>query len=399
MVDLMQGFPPDIAGQVTLANWREPPFNRWAFHHVREIVPTARIANDPERADRLEAASARPDLGQLAVDDGQGQRGPLAAFIEDSFTDGLVILHRGRLVFEWFHPSCAAREPHIVFSLSKSLTAALVGILVDRGEIDPQMPVTHYLPEVAGSAYGDCTVRHVLDMVVALDFEESYLDTTGAFNRYRQATGWNPVTPGDQPPDLRSFLTTLPRGSGRHGDDFLYASPNSDLLGWIVERATGTRYADLFSELIWQPLGAAGDGYVTVDRLGAPRSAGGICVTLHDLARFAEMMRQQGAANGRQIVPEAWVADIRAGGSGDAWQRGSMAEIFPAGNYRSQWYQTGRASGAFAGIGIHGQWIYVDPAAELTMVRAASQPLPVDDPRDLRWVAAFETLAREFGRA
>jgi CubicO group peptidase (beta-lactamase class C family) len=394
---LMRGFPPPAADQVTLANWREPPFNRWAFHHVREVVPTARIAHDPANAAIWPGTAGHSDVLGLAFGDPGGVEWTIGDLLPDSFSDGLIVLHKRTPVLEWAAPTCEPDAPHIIFSVSKSLTATLAGVLVADGLIDPDKAVTHYIPEAAGSAYGDCTVRHVLDMSVGIDFEDSYLDKGGAFDRYRQATGWNPIPAGVAETDLRSFLVTLPRDSHTHGEMFHYVSPNSDLLGWIIERASGVRFADLFSERIWKPLRAAGDGYVTVDRLGAPRTAGGICVSLRDLARFGEMIRQGGAANARQVVPQDWIDDINQAGSREAWSRGAMADLFPNGRYRSNWYQTGNGRGAICAIGIHGQWIYIDPVSEMTIVRSASQPLPLDDPRDLRWIAAFDAIARAFG--
>ena len=394
---LMQGFPPQTADQVTLANWREPPFNRWAFHHVREIVPNARIAHDPDNVAVWPDQDGSPDVLAIRATDPDGRSWTVDELLPESYSDGLIVLHKGKPVLEWTAPTCLAGEPHIIFSVSKSLTATLAGIVVSEGQLDPDKPVMHYIPEVAGSAYGDCRVRHVLDMSVGIDFEESYLEKGGAFERYRQATGWNPVPANAVHSDLRSFLTTLPHDGNPHGEIFHYVSPNSDLLGWIVERASGTRFADLFSDLIWKPLGAAGDGYITVDRLGAPRTAGGICVTIRDLARFGEMIRQGGAANGRQIVPQSWIDDIKGAGSRDAWARGAMAYLFSEGCYRSKWYQIGNDRGAICAIGIHGQWIYIDPVSETTIVRTASQPLPIDDPRDLRWLACFDAIARALG--
>jgi CubicO group peptidase (beta-lactamase class C family) len=241
---------------------------------------------------------------------------------------------------------------------------------------------------VAGSAYADATVRHVLDMTVSIDFDESYLDPNGAFARYREAMGWNPVGDPNQSPSLHPFLTTLPRGKDPHGARFHYVSPNSDLLGWIIERAGGRPYADLLSDLIWKPMGAAHDAMATIDKAGAARSAGGICTTLRDLARFGEMLRRGGDG----IVPRAWIDDILRSGDRDAWMRGDMATMLPKGRYRNQWYLTGNDHGAWSAIGIHGQWLYIDPEAKLVIAKFSSQALPVDDPMDLRLLKFFETI-------
>jgi CubicO group peptidase (beta-lactamase class C family) len=188
----------------------------------------------------------------------------------------------------------------------------------------------------------------------------------------------------------------LPPDGEPHGRVYHYVSPNSDLLGWIVERAGGAPFAAQFAQRIWQPLGAEREAYVTIDNHGASRTAGGICTTLRDLARLGEMVRQGGAANGNQIVPRAWIDDIWQNGDAAAWQRGSMVHLLPQGRYRSQWYITGGAEPALCAIGIHGQWIYVQPHSKLVIVKQSSQRDPVNDAVDHLNLAFFAAIAREF---
>lgn len=390
--DLMIGFPPPAEQQVSLENWRRPPFNTWAFHHVRQIVPTANIAHGSGAGSPLSAHGRQ--LDNIAFRGPDGRDWTLERMLTSSTTDGLVVMKSGRLVTERYFNGQTAEVPHIVFSVSKSITGTLAGILVEKGQLDPDAPVTKYIPEAVSSAYGDCTVRHVLDMTVSIDFVEDYLNTDGPFARYRDATGWNPIYDRSRLNDLRSFLLTLPRDRHPHGERFYYVSPNSDMLGWILERASGTPYATLLSEHIWRKMGAEYDAYITVDRLGAPRSAGGICTTVRDLARFGELMRCKGVMGGQRIVPAAWIDDILGNGDPAAWQHGSMAKFLPQGRYRSKWYLTGNEHGAYCAIGIHGQWIYVDPAAEVVIAKVSSQPLPVDEDLDRLLLVGFDAIAR-----
>lgn len=371
---------------VTLGNWREQPFNAWAFQNVSEMVPSTRIA---AREGNLEAAPLDLDglLGETIELNGRSETA--AAFLARSSTDALVVMKKGHFVGDWFAPKMKPEARHIIFSISKSLTAILAGALEADGKLDPNAPVTTYVPEAVGSVYANATVRHVLDMTVSLDFEEAYLDPESAFARYRRATMWNP---GGGAESLREFIVTLQQLDEPHGQTFRYRSPNSDLLGLIVERAAGQRYAELMSDKLWKPLGAKRDGFVTVDREGTARAAGGISVAARDLARVGEMMRQGGVAEGGRIVPQAWVEDTIHGGDAAAWQRGDMVNLFANGRYRNKWYQTGNAAGAYCGIGIHGQWLYVDQKAEVVIAKMSSQALPVDDPLDLDNVAFFEAI-------
>ncbi len=373
---------------VTLGNWREAPYSRWAFHNLREIVPTSEISCGQPR---LEAPLAKPDLLSEPILAGIGGLSTLRQHLEYTHTDGFVLLRRGELVAEYYAPHSGVEKAHVIFSVSKSLTALVSAIVEGEGLIDPALPVSAYLPEAAGSAYGDCSYRDVLDMRVSLDFNEAYLDKNGAFARYRRAMLWNKAEPGTTVEDLHSFLMSLKKADHPHGGPFFYASPNSDLLGIVLERVTGKRYGELLSELLWQPMGAHQHAYVTVDAAGTARAAGGVCVTARDLARLGELVRRDGVAHDRQILPKAWISDMLANGDGEAWKAGSE-NVFPNGRYRSQWYQTGEPSGAFCAIGIHGQWIYVDPSHEITIAKLSSQPNPVDDEMKFANLAIFKAV-------
>ncbi len=355
---MMQGFPPAPQDQVTLANWRSAPFNRWAFHHVRELVPSADIPNDPGRVRALPL-----DLQNL----------PLEKFLSETDTDAMVVLHRGRVVFERYFNGMTAASPHILMSVSKSLLGLLAELLGARGELDLQSPVTRYLPEARGTGFAGATLRHLLDMRTGLDFVEDYHATTGAIVEYRRATNWNPPIPGAEPADLRSFLLTL-KHNKPHGGPFDYLSPNSDLLGWVIERAAGARYADLMSELVWQPAGAGTSAYITVDRLGAPRAAGGVCTSTRDLARVGQWLLDE---------QRAWIDDLERAGDRAAWEAGSMTAYYPGLPiaYRSQWYVWHDATPLVFGLGIHGQNLFVDRANELVIAKFSSQALPLDAQR------------------
>lgn len=367
-----------------LSNWRTAPHNRWSFNHVDELITTQPISHGKPTPLN---AGASLDLKSLKL-----AQGAVSDFLERSSTDGFIVLHRGRIVAEAL-PNMTSSTRHILFSVSKSVTGTLGGVLVADGLLDPDAPVLQYLAEVKGSAYGDCTVRNVLDMTVDLNFEENYLDTKGDFARYRVATGWNPPNPDLTRGGLHEFLATVKPALSRHGEKFVYVSPNSDLLGWILERAGGKPFAELLSEKIWAPMGAEADAFVTVDSKGGARTAGGISTTLRDLARFGELMRKEGEANGKQIVLAGWVKDIRENGSHEAWARGSMINMFPQGSYRSKWYKANDEDASFYAIGIHGQWIYVNPKAEVTAIKFSSQPDPVNDALDMETIAMFAAIA------
>ncbi|HEX4926553.1 MAG TPA: serine hydrolase [Burkholderiales bacterium] len=337
--------------RATLGNWRTAPYNRWAFHHVRELIPTADIANDPYRIRDFTHAPH-----ELALE----------RFLAETDTDGVAILHRGRLVFERYANGMTAETPHILMSVSKSMLGLLFGEL----GLDERRLATDILPELKGTAYERATLRHLLDMRAGIAFDEDYLATSGPIVDYRKATGWNPLAPGETPSDLHSFYKVLSKKDGEHGGRFHYVSPNTDLLGWLIERATGARYAELMSERLWKPIGAERSAYITVDRLGAPRAAGGMCVTLRDLARVGQWMIERASP---------WLDDIEKNGDRAAWQAGSFTELFPGPiHYRSQWYVLHDASPLLFGFGIHGQHLFVDRRNALVIAKLSSQSQPLD---------------------
>ncbi len=375
---LMDGFPPRPDTQVTLANWRTSPFNRWAFHHVREILPSADIPHDPANVQELPLRPA--GLEDVRVSGVNGEALSLGQVLAATSTDGLVVLQKGAIVLEHYAHGMTARSPHIMMSVSKSMLGLLAGILAGRGALHLSQLVTDIIPEVKATAWSGATVSQLLDMRTGVAFVEDYLATSGPIVAYRKSTGWNPLQPGEAPSDLRSYFRELTEVDGPHGGRFVYISPNTDLLGWIIERVAGTRYADLMSELIWQPIGAAESAYITVDRLGAPRAAGGMCATTRDLARVGQMMAEGGTNGDRQVVPEAWIEMITRDGDPEAWANGSLITYFPNApmHYRAKWYVERSVPPMLFGLGIHGQNLFIDAKNEIVIAKFSSQSRPLD---------------------
>lgn len=390
--ELMSGAPAASRNQVTLANWREPGFGRWSFSHIRQLLPTAPIA--PSRAP-VKLATATQQLGDLSFKGHDGASYKLDSFLRGSQCDGLMVMHRGKVIFDWFDGFGSPDRQHIVFSVSKSITALLTGILVGQGAIDVGADISSILPEVKGSAYDGATVRNLLDMTVSSAFVEDYLDTSGVFMAYRRASAWNPPEEGTPTDGLRAFLARLPASDGRHGYRHHYCSTHTDMLGWVLERAAAAPINRLFSELLFAPSGLASEAYVTLETFGAPRVAGGICLTAPDLLRLAEMTRCGGAVAQKQIVPESWIADFRHFDDQSAWLRQEGgSRLFDNGNYRSKWYQTGFDDDEFCAIGIHGQWIWINPERDVSIVHLGARDLPIDTDIDRNLLSAFQAVAR-----
>ena len=389
----MTGFPPDVRGQVTLANWRKAPFNKWSFTHVRELIPSAPIANDPEGVAELPIAAV--DFDGLEFDF-EGARYDLAGFVAETESDGMLVLRDGAIAHEHYGDGMDATTPHILMSVSKSVLGLVAGILVERGVLSTNATVAEWIPEVAETAWAGATLRDLLDMRVGIVFDEDYLATSGPIIEYRKAQGWDPPAPGDEPSDLRRFFRSLTESDGPHGGAFHYVSPNTDLLGWVLERAAGRRYADLVSELLWRPMGATSGACITVDRLGAPRAAGGVCATVRDLALLGNLVANRGERDGRQIVPAEWIEDILEAGDPEAWNAGDFAPYFPGmdAHYRSKWYVRRGESPLAFGVGVFGQNVFVDPAHGIVVAKMSSHAAPMDERLISLTVCGVEAIRR-----
>src|SRR6202790_910285 len=284
--DLMDDFPPTPDRLVTLSNWRKAPFSAWGFRNVRRLIPTANIAASHHAAG-LEMSVE--EIGHIGFNGHDGNPTTVEHALRATDTDAFVVLRRGRIAAEWYGNGMDATTLHIIFSVSKSICGTLGGILADRGLLDPDNRVIDYVPELASSVYAGCTIRHLLDMAVGIAFNEDYEDPKGDVVRYRHAAGWDPLPAGESPIDLRSFLSQQKPDGARHGELFHYVSTNTDVLGWVYERACDQPYSDIRSEYLWTPLGAEHNAYIAVDAHNAMRAAGGVCVAPHDLARVGEM--------------------------------------------------------------------------------------------------------------
>ena len=382
MSEVMQGFPPSEPNRVSLANWRKAPYCHWAFHHVREIIPSADISNDP--TDVWELKPNTMDTSSLGLDNA----------MVSTDCDAIVVLHKDKLVHESYSNGMTSRDPHILMSVSKSMLGLVAGTLVERGELAENDLITKHLPEIENTAYAGATVRDLLDMRAGILFDEDYLATEGPIVDYRFAANWNPVPKDREAADLRSFMSALTESDGPHGGRFHYVSPNTDLLAWVFERASGMRYAELVSERLWKPLGAEAPGYITVDRIGGARAAGGKCLLARDLARVGMMMANGGQRDGKQVVPARWLEDIIQNGDSQAWKDGDFYNEMGQRDihYRSKWYVNREAEPLIFGVGIHGQFLFVDPAKKLSIAWLASQDSPLDSPPFEQVLATIEKI-------
>jgi CubicO group peptidase (beta-lactamase class C family) len=321
--------------------------------------------------------------------------GTVGEILDDTFTDAYLVLQDGALVSEWYGPLGAPDRPHALMSVSKSVIGCVAAVLIDRGQLDPDAEVTRYVPELAGSGYEGALVRNVYDMRSGVRFLEEYANPDSDIRRLDEWIGWYPDD--GEPRGLYRFLATL-QAEAPHGERFLYRSAESDVLGWVCERAAGQPMAALISELIWAPMGAEHDAVLLHDGLGTAVHDGGLCATARDVARFGQLLLDggqvpAGGAGGvvrsgasrapdgtgatRRVVPPQW---LRRAWAVDADARSVFAAspaewAFPGGWYRHQfWFRPGDYGDVLLGLGIHGQMLHVSRRTNTVCVKFSAWP-------------------------
>ena len=391
-MDSMTGFPPDEDSRITLANWQEPGSVRWAFRHMREIIPSQIIPTGPSPAVDF-AKRAETDLAGISVQRLSGATSSVEDVFDETSTDALIVLHDGVLLTERYYAGCTDSTPHLLMSVSKSIVGCVAGILAGRGALDVTAPVERYVPEVAGSGYGRATVRDLFDMRTGVLFRETYDAPDAEVRVMERSMGWRPRLEGD-PVGAYAYLATL-RQATPHGGTFTYRSADTDMLGWVCERAAGTRMADLVSTLLWRPMGAERDAEITCDCVGSGIHDGGISAVPRDLARFGMLLLDDGMVDGREVVPASWLADswnrpddVRA-----AFAASDNDEVLPGGWYRNQfWFVPKQRGEALVCLGIHGQMVYVNRETRLVGVKLSSWPTPQHTPSLVDTLRAFGAI-------
>ena len=371
-----------------------PERMRQRFCGMRETSPTVNVWRGPGPMSALPRA-LRDDIDAVGFVP-LGADAPMRwdASLAANHTDGIVVLHRGRIVYEAFDGPLLPHKPHVCMSVTKSLVGTLAAAEMVAGRIDPDAPVPQYVPELAGSAWADASVRQVMDMTTALHYDEDYTRADAEVWTYLRAAAQLPSMPAPSGSSIgiRDFLCTL-RASGAHGRGFTYKTVNTEVLAWILCNVAGQPLAQLVEERLWTPMGAEQDAWFVVDPRGLAGAGGAFSGALRDMARFGELMRCGGFFNGRQIIPRAAVDDVALGASPAHFAQAGYT-LLPGWSYRHMWWVTHNAHGAYCARGIHGQNIYVDPRAEMVIARFASHPRAASANTDPTTLPAYHALAQ-----
>ncbi len=390
----MQGFPPaaDKTIRFTDPDYFAFPKLRWTACHFRELMPTTVVRNgDTAAQDLPRDLDPAIDAVSFAPLGGDAQMTWDEAF-DANYTDGVIVMHKGRIVHERYAGCLDEDTLHGAMSVTKSLTGLLAEVLVAEGQLDEGAAVGDIIAELKDSAFGDATVRQVLDMTTALDYSEDYSDPDAEVWTYAEAGSPLPKPEGyDGPRSYFEYLQTVEK-DGEHGEAFGYRTVNADAGGWLISRVTGLSVADYLSSRIWSRIGAAHEAFYTVDSIGTPFAGGGFNAALRDMARLGQLVLQNGEWQGEQVIPAAAIERIREGGDRDAFAKAGY-DLLPEWSYRGMWWISHDDHGAFAARGVHGQTIWIDPAAEMVIVRFASNPVAANAASDPTSLPAYRAVA------
>ncbi len=373
-------------------DWDRPPWNRWAFQNMREMLPTTEVWRGLGPVSAFGARGV--DLSELAVTSSAGLPTTLESLLNETFTDGFLVIHRGDIIYERYFNDMTPRTLHIAQSVSKSVVGALAGVFVSSGALDPKKPVTDYLPELEVTAWRGATVQQVLDMTTGVVFSEEYTDPYSEVGQVDVASGWKPIPPGSDPafswaPDVWQLILRLKKTNRPHGAKFVYRSIETDVLAFILERISGQKLADLVSLHIWQKLGCEESASFTVDTAGYALAEGGFNATLRDFGRFGQMMLK----NGSGVVPESWVAETRGNvtyGNGDPLPGETPYE----GGYHNKFWHESPNTQMMMCLGVFGQMIAIDYASDLVVVKLSSWPDFLNASYSKATLAACHTIAK-----
>lgn len=396
---IMQGFPSDQFLRFPRMDWDRPPWNRWTFQHINEFMPTARVwrGSGPARV----LPRQEQTITDISFTRSNGQKQTVADYLDDSYTDAMLVMCDGKIVHESYHNAMRPETPHLMQSVSKSITSTVTGILIDRGLIDPAAPVVTYLPEIADTAWRDATIQQVLDMTSGVQYSEEYTRLDSDVGKTDVASGWRPISPDadpdiDWPETIWDQILTLKTCDAEHGERFLYRSIETDLLAHVMIKVTGLPLHELISKELWQPMGAEEDGFFTVDPNGYGLASGGFNGCLRDFGRFGQLYLDDGMCQGKRIIPQAWITDVRRGPHGlfsDERRR-----LLPNGCYRNQFWIEDMTTEAFMCLGVFGQLIYISPAYNMVVVKLSTWPDFLDDTFKVDTQLAIHAVAAALGK-
>ncbi len=391
----MQGFPPpsDKVIRGTDPDFFSFPKLRWSVCHFQQLMPSVEISRGNGKPTPLRR-NLDPNIDGLTF---RLMKSDKVMTWKDSllanFTDGIIVLHHGQIVYENYSGCLNENNKHAAMSVTKSFVGLMAEILIAEGKLDATKTVGEIIPELKDSGFGEASVRQVMDMTTSFEYSENYSDPNADVWTYSAAG-----SPFPKPKDFNGprtyyeYLQTV-KSEGKHGQAFAYKTPNTDVLGWVVVRTAGKPFNELVSERIWSQLGMEQSAFITVDSTGTPFVGGGLNCGLRDLARVGQLLLNDGMFQRKRLFPASVTASLKRGGSKEAFEKAGY-QTLKGGSYRSMFWVFHDDHGAFAARGVHGQTIYIDPTADVVIARFASHPQAKNGYIDPTSLPAYRALAK-----
>lgn len=354
------------------------------FRSLHQQYPSTKVSRPGPVAEFVSA----PEPNALPVTyNYHGQDYPLAELLTEVHQSGMIVLRDGQLIYEAYARGNFREANHIEMSVTKSLTSLLVGVARDEGHLpDLDAQVIDFVPELKGSGYDGVTVQQVLDMTSGIRFIEDYDDLNSDIVQTVVASLRG---------SLDEFSTTIVR-EREPGSFNQYASIETQVLAWVLRRATGRDYADYFQDKLWSKIGAEGNAYLLVDTKGEPLAFGGASLRLRDLARVGQMVLNGGISmTGKRVVSEDWIIQSTTPDTPQS-QPGNHDKSDYVLGYKNQWWIPEHRDGRdFTAIGIYGQFLYINPDRGVVIAVNSAHPEFNEQPEDeLKMVAALQAIAK-----
>ncbi len=360
---------------------------------MQSLFPTCRIRRGTLEPHRYEADGE--DLQEITFSRTSGETSTVRQMIDDSFTDSFLVVRNGVIVTEEYHNNMTADSHHLLNSVTKSFVGMLAGIAVERNLLNPEAPVTDYLPDLNNSAWQGTTVRQLLDMTAGACYSEDYAEPETDFWKESAVVGWRPALVDESTPDtLFDYARSMEGKDQENGAMFHYKTVTTNVMGMILERVMDGRLGDLLSDEIWSKLKPRNDAAVIVDKVGGLYVGAGMNACTRDLANFGQVMINDGIFNGEQIVPAGWIQDTTAGDSTSSkCFKDSEYAGFGFSHYRNQVWVKDAARQVMLALGIHGQIIYMNKADDVVIVKLSTQPESVDAEMFMDAFSAMDAIA------
>lgn len=384
---LMSGFPPAESQQVTKANMGKYPYIRWTLQNSSKLLPVVVLSQNAP-VTPLERDLRRNLLQHTFMVNGKPVM--FADYADFTSTDAMVVLANGKIIGEWYADGMTASTPHYMASVTKSVTGLLAELLIYRGKLDAKQKVDFYLPELKKSPFGAVTVRQLLDMEVNVGSGETMLPDAQTRKMWT-IMGWIPTTSNE---GMYQFLPHV-KADGKNDEVFHYSSMTTEVAGWLISKVTKQPLEEFFKHEILSKLGAEHVVYTVVDPQAKMLSSAGLNMSARDLARFGQMIANQGKFNNQQIVPQAVIASLFQAGNHQAWQKSSVGQNTLVKSYRSYWYQMADKDNSIMGIGVFGQSLYINPRKNIVIVKFASQPADIIDEYNWGWAQILDQLVQQ----